>query len=101
MSFKGGNEELTLLNKNQVQNGVNYDSVVFGHSGIHLFENSDMYVIGENYFGQRCTGDTTPLETTLKKVKGIDVTVDNKKEFHRIVDVGCGFQHTIIITEKG
>lgn len=38
---------------------IKLQRAVIGSSGIHLFDqHSNMYVLGENHNGERCTGNT-------------------------------------------
>lgn len=50
------------MNSIQMTENVNFTKAVFNQSAIHLFDDkSNMYVIGENYFGQRATSLFYPI----------------------------------------
>ena len=47
LSFRGGEEQLTLLNGPELQNNVPFKHAIFGHAAVHLFdEEGSMWVLG-------------------------------------------------------
>ena len=46
LSFKGGDQQLNLLNREQLEKGIFFDKAIFSHSGMHFLNDGSMYVLG-------------------------------------------------------
>lgn len=68
-STKGSSADFTLLNKEHIVQGVQFVKADIGHVGAQVFDSQgNMYQIGENYFGQRGSGDIIANESEIRKV---------------------------------
>ena len=53
---------MKVMNSKEMAENINFTKAVFNQSAVHLFDDKkNMYVIGENYFGQRATGLSYPI----------------------------------------